>query len=291
MDLFILYFKKNIVSLSFIFGGIGLASTLLIYIISIVTGKVINLNIGPIKLSTGGLKQKKNDYYKDAINKIEGLLSFFDKDNYKSQSLVDSIVEETTEKTEEKDRVLLKESVTKQMIQADESNVQIKVLLTEKYAELLRKKLEDNVDVKQHRDYRFYQIIISSILEEMKRSTLKQSIQNTDILNFSELEFDSFVDQKASVMITIIIEYLDFMYSTSSVISRDVVHKENEKLKKEIKEVLKTLFRNIKQIIIEDKELISRINNKLHENIEILHDRYKADNPVIKIQNILDKEK
>jgi len=293
MDALLLLAKKHTLTISLVGAGVALLATLLIYIISIFTNKSLNLNIGPLKLSTGNGKKKlteEENYYIDAIKRIEGLLTFYNRENYKSQTLVDSIVDESIEKTEEKDKIKFKETVTRQMIQAEEMNVEIKVLLTEKYADLLRKKLDDNSDVKQHRDYRFYQVIISSILDELKRSTLKQSIQNTDIIILSDLEFDTFVDQKASVMITIIIEYLDFMYNTTSVISRDDVHTENEKIKPEIKSILKELFKRIKQIIIEDKELIQRINEKMNSNIDKIHDIYIQDNPITKIQEILNKK-
>lgn len=261
MEALILFVKTFGIEITGAIIGGGLIVFLMIYIISAITGRNFGLEIGSFKLNT-----RRNANGNDSrIEKIKVLLNF-DNDKDNENSILDTLVNAIKNKTREKDIVEFQQTVINQMSCAEDFNIQIKALMTSSYADLMRQK-DSTIDVRQHRDYKFYQVLVSSVLDELKRNTLKESIKSIDIISLSPQEFEQFVDQKVNVMITLMIEYLDLMYQNTNLVSRDEVHKENELLSVKIKESYRNLYYKIKNIMIEDNKYIEEINQSMNDDV------------------------
>lgn len=226
----------------FILGGLVL-TVLIMYLISAITGKNFGIELGPIKLNT-----KKSNV--DKLDKIKTLLQFENQRDTEN-SLLDTLISAIKCRTRDKDIVEFQQTVINQMRCAEDFNIQIKSVMTESYASLLKSK-DSTIDVRHHRDYKFYQVLVSSILDELKRNTLKESVKSIDIIALTTNEFQQFVEQKTTVMITLMIEYLDLMYQNNNLVSRDELHVVNESLAPKLKELYRSLYYSIKSIIDED---------------------------------------
>jgi len=260
--------------------GAILLLILIIYIISSITGKNFGFELGPIKINT-----KKNGK-ESPIEKIKTLLAFdISKEN--KDSLIDSICNVIRTKTREKDIIEFQQTVINQMTCAEDFNIQIKMLITESYAKLMKSKDETQY-VRHSRDYKYYQILVSSILDELKRNTLRESIKSLDIAELSQLDFEQFVDQKINVMISQIDQYLELMYQNTSLVSWDEVHTENELISPKIRDLYRTLYTKIKTVAIEDSKNIQGISEQINNDVDKFKNQMNGDDVVKKIEIILE---
>lgn len=260
---------------------VGFMAVLLIfYVISILSGRNFGFEIGPFKLNT-----KRNFDHNGKLEKISTLLKF---ENQKEteNSLLNTLVDGIKTRTREKDVVEFQQTVINQMRCAEDFNVQIKSMMTSAYANLLRSK-DGTMDVRQHRDYKFYQVLVSSILDELKRNTLKESVKSIDINALSTTDFEQFVEQKTDVMITLMIEYLDLMYQNTNIVSRDEVHKENESLSPKIKELYRTMYYNIKSIILEDVKYMQELDDQMDSEFNNIKNQINKNCVVCKVNTLL----
>ncbi len=277
-----LLFKKYSLTIAIIGFAVVLVLVFILYLISIVSGKEMNLGFGKFSLKLG----KKNS---SKVQRIKTLLNDLgETETYKN--LIGPIVDKTKEKTEEKDVIKLKETVTRQMAAAEDANIRIKALMSNKYAELLEENLNGE-NVRTHKYYKYYQIILASILDDTKRKILKQSLENNDIIKFSDLELEKFIEQKSEIMITVIFDYLDLLHSENSSIDMDELRKENKVLVPQLKNIIKDLYFNIKGIIQHDLEIIKNIDYDLGKTITELTETHNKNNPIQKIKKIIDKDK
>lgn len=265
------------------FLGLALLAFLIIYIVSVVTGRNFGFELGPFKLNT-----RKNCNGDTKIEKIKTLLKF-DNNKENENSLLDTMVTAIKTKTRIKDIVEFQQTIINQMTCAEDFNIQIKSLMTESYACLLKSK-DSSIDVRQHRDYKFYQVLVSSILDELKRNTLKESLRSMDIISLSSQDFEQFVDQKVNVMITLMIEYLDLMYQNSSIVSRDEVHKENENLSGKLKEAYRAMYYKIKNIIVEDTRYMEEIDTQMKNDVDNLKNQMNKNCVINKIGALLEEK-
>ena len=241
-----------------------------------------------IDLKGKNKNDSKNDSKNDVIlHEIKTLLNLND-DTIKTKSLVENVKDISISKTEDKDKIKFRETITKIMVAAEESNIMIKIILTKKYAELLREKLGEETDAKQHKDYRYYQVIIANVLDDIKRNTLKQSVKGNDLVTMSDIEFDEFVKRKSEIMVSIVAEYLDFMYNGNSGITREILQRENETCMGEIKDVIATLYRQIKHILHEDQDVIDKIQGELDSEVDNIFDRHTEGSVVKMIKKVIE---
>ena len=108
---------------------------------------------------------------------------------------------------------------------------------------------------------------------------------------FEQLEFDRFTQGKAEIMITIVSEYLDFMYTRTELISRTELSEANDKNKREIIDIIKELYKKIKFIILEDKQTIEKINKELDNHLGDIENKINKESPVNHIKTFLDEDK
>jgi hypothetical protein len=263
------------------FLGIGLLTLLIVYIISAVTGRNFGFELGPFKLNT-----HKNGSG-DKVEKIKTMLNF-DSRRDTENSLLDTLVDAIKNKTRDKDVIEFQQTVINQMSCAEDFNIQIKSIMTDTYAKLMKAK-DGALDVRHHRDYKFYQVLVSSILDELKRNTLKDSIKSIDIIALSPQEFEQFSEQKINVMIAQIDQYLELMYQTNSIVSWDDVHKENENILPKIRELYRTLYYKIKNIVLEDSKSMQEIDEQMNNDVTNIKNQISKGCVISKIETILEE--
>ncbi len=254
---------------------------LTIYIISAITGRNFGIELGPFKLNT-----RKNGNG-DKVEKIKTMLKF-DSRRDTENSLLDTLVGAIKNKTRDKDVIEFQQTVINQMSCAEDFNIQIKSIMTDTYAKLMKIK-DTTLDVRHHRDYKFYQVLVSSILDELKRNTLKDSIKSIDIIALSPQEFEQFAEQKINVMIAQIDQYLELMYQTNSIVSWDDVHKENESILPKIRELYRSLYYKIKNIVLEDSKCMQEIDEQMNNDVTNIKNQISKSCVISKIETILEE--
>ena len=265
-------------------GGGLLILFLVLFFVYMGKGKNPSLEIGPFKFSA----KPKASFDNTRIGQIKTILEF-EKRNQIESSLLDTLVDFTRSKTREKDIIELQTTVINQMAYAEDFNIQIKSLLTQAYANLLKAK-NPTIEAKQHRDYKYYQVLVTSILDEVKRNILRQSLRGLDVVNIQTQEFENFINQKSDVMITLIMDYIDLMYQ-STLVTNDELRDENIKLIRPIKDAYRTLYYNIKNIIIDDKKAVEKIENELTANINNVKNQFTNGCIANKIGDVITEKK
>lgn len=279
------YLQANPNALLLIIGVVSGILILAVLILTSVFGKVIDIAIGPLKFSTSN--NKKECPNGEVCKKIQNAIEFYNYED-KSKSLVETIVSETLKLAEEKDRLFFKESITHIMMIAEEFNVKIRSIFTEQYFNELKGMLQPTEDVKTHRDYKYFQVLINTVLDELKRSSLKQSIEASNISEMSDSEFSMFCNQKTDMMFLIIVEYLDLMYNINSVVSRDQMRKIVTSLQEKVVILYKEMYRAIRVVKIEDDTTIEGMKLEIKSNAENLRAKMIGEDPVSKIKKTLD---
>ena len=266
--------------------GVGVVLFFLIYIVSAVTGKNFGFELGPFKINTR--KNGKGSDNESHIDKIKTLLKF-DNSRDNENSLIESICDIIKSKTREKDIIEFQQTVINQMTCAEDFNIQIKMILTDVYAKLMKEK-DETIEVRHSKDYKYYQILVSSILDELKRNTLRESIRSIDLSILTTLEFEQFADQKISVMISQIDQYLELMYQNTSLVSWDDVHNKNETIAPQIRDLYRILYSNIKIIAIENAKDIKEISTQMEGQVEQVKSQIEKGCVITKLQSIIEEK-
>lgn len=273
-------------------------------IVSYKSGKAFNFKLGPIKIGIGGKRESdtasadtpppspvsadtpapvptpemapmpdnssKIFLPNDKLQQIIDLIKKKDADE-DMKKLITFIASQIKDKQEEKITIKLKTTIERQMSAVEDTNIEIKSIIMEHYAKVLKTKNADaDFQPKLNKDYRYYQMQISKILDDVKKNTIRESLKGTNIQSMDNVEFETFIDQKAKVIIMVMQEYLDLIHS----VYNNVAVKMNEtwlydtKTVELVKEKIKDVYRRIKQIIIEDEEKIEEIDKKMESGIE-----------------------
>lgn len=291
MNVLMAFATKNSLLVGVSAGALILLIAFLIYLISVITGKEFAINVGPVKFKTGG-KQKTKEVFRCDVNKcmtVQKIKATIETANVEENTTVvmDLIADISSEKTNKIDKIEMIETISRQMVAMEDVNVRIKQKVTKVYADLLQAKLTDNSNAKQHREYKYYQVVLGNILEDLKKTTLKQSLQVVNLPKLTDEEFASFVNQKTEIMVSILIEYLDFVQNPKSLVDVNDLHKANESLMPEIADIVKSLFRQIKGIMQKDSKIVKEIELKFKDDLKAIRDRVIQINTVQKIKEII----
>lgn len=237
--------------------SILLLFSLIMFFLSWKTGKSFQLSIGPFKLALGGKKQEEDTKESDKEQE--------NKDDYAI-----SVIQEKLEKIHE---IRHKDTLERQLKFADEKIIEMKSLLTNRFAKLLQEKLKDDEDAKLHRDYRFYQTVISFILNYVRETTLKSSLVQNHFINYTEIEWEDYISQKADVMITIGCDNIEVLYEGSSkTLSSKELEEGNQDIIPTVREMIKNIFRKAKYIALENNKKIEAIETEIENEKKRLSD-------------------
>ncbi len=155
---------------------------------------------------------------------------------------------------------------------ADEKIVEIKSLVTSRFAKQLQEKLPLTENSKNHRDYRSYQIMIGLLANDLKERVLRESMIENHILEYSDLEWEDYINQKSELMMTMACDFIDAMYDSNN--SKNVSLKElsigNQDIISTVKEMIKVIFRKSKYISLENQKKIEKIEKEIDDELELL---------------------
>lgn len=268
--------------------GLGVVVGIVILILTVVSGllgKAINISAGPFKFAT--TEKQKDCPYGEVCKKIKTAVDFYNYED-RSKSLVETIVAETVKLSEEKDLLLFKESLTHIMMIVEEYNVKIRSIFTEQYYNELKKHLQPDEDAKSNREYKYFQVLINTVLDDLKRSSLKQSIESVNISEMDDSDFRLFCEQKTSMMFLIITEYLDLMYNPKSSVSRDDMQKSMVAISDKVIILYKEMYKDIRTVKIEDDIALNTMEQNIKTNAENLRQKMLGDDPLVKIKSTLE---
>ena len=222
--------------------------SLVMLVISWKTGKQFALSLGPLRLALGGESAK--DTSSDSPN-IK-LASNHDKLIILKNSIRDRLEKIQSIKTED--------SLARQLKFADEKIIEIKSLITNRFAKFLEAKLPESENAKTHKDYRSYQIMIGLLANEMKEKILKQSFIENHLASYSELEWEEYINQKADLICTLGCEFLDVMYDDNAkVVTAKELSEGNHDIILAVKEMIKMIYRKAKFISLENDKRVQQM--------------------------------
>lgn len=230
-----------------------LTFSLLMFVLTWKTGKSFSLAIGPFKLQLGGKKS--------------AIMSAAER-----EQLINVVKNIVIEKCDNITEIRNIEILVRQMKYADEKIVEIKSLVTNRFAKQLQDKIPNAENAKSHRDYRSYQIMIGLLANDLKENVLRVSLTDNNILDYSDIEWDDYINQKAELMITMACDFIDFMYDSNN--TKIVTLKElsigNQDIIHTVKEMIRSIFRKAKSISLENQKKIDEIEKEMKDELTLL---------------------
>ncbi len=201
---------------------------LTIFLVSIATKTPFGFGLGFFKINFGN---------KDAINK-DGLVTNLLE--YQEEHIKNIIKIETS-------------TLKRQMNYAEQKLSQFKYLLTNSYSTILSSKLKDNEDVKLHKDYRSYQILIGMLVKDLLDKIFYEAFVENHLEEFDDAGWKDYLDDKSKYIFNYNTDFLDNLYGDGRLVSRKESYEEEKKLLEENKEVIYSIFDNAKEVAKQSK--------------------------------------
>lgn len=223
------------------------------FVLSWKSGKSFSLSLGPFKLVLGGKKKEESPILKS-----------------EQEMLINSVKTLVFEKCE-RIHEIRGDAVERQMKFADEKIVEIKSIVTNRYAKQLQEKIPAAENAKTHKDYRAYQIMIGLLSNDLRDKVLRVSLVENHILDYSDIEWEDYLNQKSELMITMACDFIDVMYDGGSkVVTLKDLSEGNQDIIHTVKEMIKMIFRKARHISLENKKKIDEIENEIETDLNKL---------------------
>lgn len=202
---------------------------LTIFLVSIFTKNPFSFGIGFFKISFGS---KYN-----SINKV---------------GLINAILEYQ----EDHIRKIIKiESATvkRQLNYCDQKLSEFRYILTNNYLELLSDKLNDGEDAKLHKDYKTYQILTSILVRELVDKVFHPSFLENHFDEMDENAWKNYLSDKSNYILNYKTDYLDSVYRSDMIVSREESYESEKKLFPQLRDVLISIYVNAKDLGVQNK--------------------------------------
>ena len=224
MDLPIISIIKTVTELYGIYVLLGLVVFIitivfLIFLVSIFTKTPFGFGIGFFKINFGS---------RDAVNKV---------------ALVKNLIEYQQESTEKIMR-LEYSCIKRQLNYTEQKLSQFKYILNNNYLSLLTNKISQDDDLKLHKDYRSYQILIGMLTKELLSKIFEEAFIENHLEDFDEAGWKSYLNDKSNYILNYSAEFLDYMYGDGRLVTRKESSESEKKLFPEIKTLTKVIFDN-----------------------------------------------
>jgi uncharacterized coiled-coil protein SlyX len=232
---------------------------MILWLISIATGKEMNLNLGPLKLQLAGRKKKEDAKASGSFQQIQ-----IKKAN--QTLLISRLHSFITEKQKTIYRTHT-ENMERQMNFFDEKLVEIRSMYIEEYARLLEKKTEKTTDVRNHQEFRNYRMMVDLMLDDIKTKTYKKSIKQNHLADITMELWESFVEQKVNVTLAMIKEFFDNNYPDDMTITRREIDDANERVFDKCRSLFTLSYRRAREIAIETRTKIKYIEDEIEREV------------------------
>jgi hypothetical protein len=243
---------------------------LLVLVYSLVTGKSVSMTFANKTFSFGGQTQAPKQTKTTPPQHIDqteydDCSSCSKKELYVERAK--AIVQECTNHTND----LKRNIILQQMNFAEEKVGELRILICKNYSKNLATKLGVGViTAKEHKDYKFYRLVIYHILlQKVKDGIIKKALKENHFLDMSNVEFEHYKNRKTEMIIETISDGLDSFYSDDTIIKREELFSINENIKRETVSIIMSIFDNARNISAtynhKINECMKEANDKLEE--------------------------
>lgn len=209
---------------------------LILYIISIKTKTTIKFNIWPPGFEIKGTISNAINY--DVI-----------------QSILD-LQEESIRECIKIENNILK----RQLVYCEQMLAEFKYVLCNNYYKMLSDKLNGTgEDVKTHKDYRFYQMIVAMLIRDLREKVFLDAFVENHFTELDELAWKKYLEDKSNYILNFTNEFVDIMYSDSKIISRKDSYEEEKKLFPTLKEIIRKIFDGAKEFSENNKKELQKV--------------------------------
>jgi hypothetical protein len=206
---------------------------LTIFLVSILTKNPLTIGLGFFKINFGS----KYNNSSTSKNLIESLLEYQDDFTRKIVNIENN-------------------TLRRQLNYSEQKLSQLKYLMTNSYSALLASKLQVHEDVKLHKDYRSYQILISMLIKDLIDNVLKEALIENHLDEMSSKEWESYISDKTNYILNYTEDFLDNLYSDGKMVLRNESYEAERKLFPEMKALFTEIFDTVKEIGIQAKKEI-----------------------------------
>jgi len=136
---------------------------------------------------------------------------------------------------------LEQECFKRQMAYCEQKLQEIKFVLTSNYATILSTKLPPGEDLKLHRDFRSYQILIGILIKELLDKIFQELLIQNHLEEKDNASWKNYISDKTTYVVNFGTDFIDQMYGSGKLVSRQECY-EAEKLFRNIKKKHKKKF-------------------------------------------------
>lgn len=233
---------------------VTIVTILIVYLVVSFIGNQFDVQLGPIKIKFGG-KKNKEQLKKDKkylIDKVKGI----------------------TKKIEHQIVELKYDTLSRQIKFTEEKSADIKSILSQIYSDLLKEKLpeEEKKNVKSHKEYRYYQMLLKIALYECVVLPLKKAFKINHINEITGIEWQKYINHKIDISISMLSEFFDIMYVNNLFVTREELSKGNDSKMSAFKEEMNEIINNSKEVQTKNDLKISNLEKELEDKINEMID-------------------
>jgi Na+-transporting methylmalonyl-CoA/oxaloacetate decarboxylase gamma subunit len=251
-----------------------LVMILLMYLISAFVGKPFNLSLGPLKINfssrnkTNQKDEKTNDTPDEHEHESEtGNITRCSNCKFIIEQVKSIVCDKVKEKIE-----LQYEILRRQLEYTEEKCSDIKSIMSNTYTDLLKTKIpeEDQPNIKSHREYKIYQMILKIGLNQCIVNTLKRAFKRNHLDEMDQEEWKKYIKHKNDIMVQRLSEFLDIMYDDSFLVTREELSIGNDVHLKNLKIQLTDIIETAKEIYLKNKSKMDMVDHEIDTKIDKL---------------------
>lgn len=174
-----------------------------------------------------------------------------------------NLVSKTTDIVARISEIKVKGTLGAQMSVCEQKLLVARSILQSNYKKILTEKGDDNPTA--HGDYLYYTAIIKLAIQE-STSNIKHAFIYNRLAEFTEQDFNSYIDGKIEMIILGVEDYVDMMYvSEDRIINREEIKKKFIETESDYTDTYRQIFYDARSIAIEKSKLISEMESELSD--------------------------
>jgi hypothetical protein len=178
------------------------------------------------------------------------------------------VITETTDVVSEISEIRYKGCMSEQMFRADQHLIRLRTTLQNKYRKLLAKKSAEQEEISGANlvAYKFYQALTRIMIQDIKDLIIRIALLNNHLADFkSNAEFDVYIDRQFESVKTVICDTTIDMYMGDWIINQMSVMELHESTFPDLRDIVKDIFTDAKDIAIRSKNRITDLEKKLKD--------------------------
>lgn len=173
------------------------------------------------------------------------------------------VIRETTTVVSKISEMKFKGCMSEQLYKADQHLMRFRALYQKAYRRTMKDLKVPNEDTV--RSYKFYQLFVKVMLEDIKDEVIRSAFLNNHLADFEMDRYMEYIDNAFEAIKNVLDDGVNDMYIGEWPVSQSKLQEAHHSVEKEAKEVIKEIFLDARDIAIRTRERIQKLETDLKE--------------------------